>query len=425
MTRCATLLGTMRLLSLALENIGPFDDAELRFLDGAEDPVPVSFITGENGTGKSIVLDAIRGLFGPLFAKLERRIDRNGQSFVMQAHALDAGRSFEMRSTVFREDGNGFLPESGDEHVEIRNIPTGLSGSLRECPNWVVDYWRPGIASGSFDIGSLNRPNPRVSFRNSLQGSIHNAEVTQLICFFDYLRDSRSEDERRTGDLLYDAISKIIAVSVLDGRLDHVERSTLTPIIKQSGQLVPIANLSAGNAYLIQRLVSLLGKMYAVHALRQTPPEELCATPGLLLIDEAESHLHPRWQKRLVRDVLSVFPNLQIIATTHSPFILASTPGARVFVCRYDREAGACVIEQQYESFANKPIDEVVLSEAFDETQPFGPEITTLLDQRAAALQTGDEETRRRVERELQRLNPQYFGFLDVENRLRALGGGA
>lgn len=381
----------MRLLSLSLENIGPFDRADLRFLDAPKDAVPVAFITGENGTGKSIVLDAIRGLFGPLFAKLERRIDRQGTAFSIEANVLLERGPIRMRSTEFRDDGNGFLPESGDEHVAIRNIPTGVSGSSKACPSWIVDFWRPGIAYGAFDIKSLNRPKPKESFRNSLQGTIHNAEVTELICFFDYLRDSRSKDERRAGDLLYDAIARIIAASVLDGCLDHVERSTLMPIIRQSGQLVPISNISAGNAYLIQRLVGLLGKMYAVHVLRQTPPEELCSTPGLLLIDEAENHLHPRWQKRFVRDILSVFPNLQIIATTHSPFILASTPGAKVFVCRYEREAGACVVEQQHESFANKPIDEVVLSEAFDGTQPFGPGITALIEQRAAALRTGDE----------------------------------
>lgn len=413
----------MRLLSLALENIGPFDRAELRFLDEPEDAVPVAFITGENGTGKSIVLDAIRGLFGPLFAKLERRIDRQGSSFIIEADALVEGARFRMKSTAFHDDGNGFRPES-PEHAEIRDVPTRVSGALVDCPSWIVDFWRPGITAGEFDIQSINRPNPRSSFRNSLQGTLHNTEVTELICFFDYLRDSRSADERRAGDLLYETIAKIIAASVLDGGLDHVERATLTPIIRQSGQLVPISNLSAGNAYLIQRLVRLLGRMYAVHVLRQTPSEDLCNTPGLLLIDEAEIHLHPRWQKRFVRDILSVFPNLQIIATTHSPFILASTPGAKVFVCRYDREVGSCVIEQQHETYANKPIDEVVLSDAFDGTQPFGPEITALLEQRAAALEAGDEQTRRRVERELQQRNPQYFGFLDVEERLRVLGGG-
>lgn len=414
----------MRLLSLSLENIGPFDHAELRFLDEAEEAVPVAFVTGENGTGKSIVLDAIRGLFGFRWAKLERAITRAEHPFSMRATMLADGEQFEMSSD--RLGGSGHFSASGSaEHQSIWGAPSRFRDHPERIPTWVVDYWRPGIPSGSYDINGLAKPDAHSILQESLQGTLRNAEVTELICFFDYLRDSRSADERRMGDLLYEAIAKIIDASVLDGGLDHVERSTLTPIIKQSGQLVPISNLSAGNAYLIQRLIGLLGKMYAVHVLRQTPPDELCSTPGLLLIDEAESHLHPRWQKRFVHDVLSVFPNLQIIATTHSPFILASTPGARVFVCRYDSEAGACVVEQQHESFANKPIDEVVLSGAFDGTQPFGPQISELLEQRAAAVRDGDDEARRRIEHELQQLNPQYFGFLDVEERLRALGGGA
>jgi hypothetical protein len=383
----------------------------------------VAFVTGENGTGKSIVLDAIRGLFGLGYATLERDITREASGPLIDARTIIDGAGVTMRSSHFDTIERWFLPdEISSQHTAIQQI---FETSKFACPTWVVDYWRPGIPSGSYDIQSLTKSSPKSYLENALQGTIRNAAVTELICFFDYLRDSRSEDERRTGDLLYDAMARIIAASLLDGGLDHVERSTLTPMIKQSGQLVPIANLSAGNAYLIQRLIGLLGKMYAVHVLRQTPPEELCNTPGLLLIDEAESHLHPRWQKRFVQDILGVFPNLQIIATTHSPFILASTPGARVFVCRYDREASACVVEQQHETYANKPIDEVVLSEAFDGTQPFGPEISALLERRAAALEAGDEQTRRRVERELQQLNPQYFGFLDVEERLRVLGGGA
>lgn len=410
----------MRLLSLALENIGPFDRAELRFLDEPEDAVPVAFITGENGTGKSIVLDAIRGLFGPRYAALERVIIRKGVPFDMQASLMVDGRPGRLQSREFDARNGGWF-------VPIDDTASGGAGDDHPRQSaWVVDYWRPGNTSGPFEIRNLTTPDPqKLLLKGALQGTLRNADVTELVCFFDYLRDSRSPEEQRAGHFVYDVIARIIKASVLDGGLDHVERATLTPIVNQSGQLVPISNLSAGNAYLIQRLVSLLGKMYAVHVLRQTPLEELCNIPGLLLIDEAENHLHPRWQKRFVRDILSVFPNLQIIATTHSPFILASTPGARVFVCRYDRAAGSCVIEQQHESFANKPIDEVVLSEAFDGTQPFGPEITALLEQRAAALEAGDQQTRRRVERELQQRNPQYFGFFDVEERLRALGGGA
>jgi predicted ATP-binding protein involved in virulence len=47
-------------------------------------------------------------------------------------------------------------------------------------------------------------------------------------------------------------------------------------------------------------------------------------TPGVVLIDELDLHLHPNWQKNIVRSLKTAFPNVQFIATTHSPFIVQS-----------------------------------------------------------------------------------------------------
>lgn len=47
-------------------------------------------------------------------------------------------------------------------------------------------------------------------------------------------------------------------------------------------------------------------------------------TPGVVLIDELDLHLHPNWQKTVVRDLKQAFPRMQFIATTHSPFIVQS-----------------------------------------------------------------------------------------------------
>jgi predicted ATP-dependent endonuclease of OLD family len=50
---------------------------------------------------------------------------------------------------------------------------------------------------------------------------------------------------------------------------------------------------------------------------------------ALVLIDEVDAHMHPRWQQVLVRRLKQVFPNVQFIASTHSPLIvggLESTP---------------------------------------------------------------------------------------------------
>lgn len=47
-------------------------------------------------------------------------------------------------------------------------------------------------------------------------------------------------------------------------------------------------------------------------------------TPGIVLIDELDLHLHPNWQRRIVGDLKRCFPRVQFIAATHSPFIVQS-----------------------------------------------------------------------------------------------------
>jgi predicted ATP-binding protein involved in virulence len=50
----------------------------------------------------------------------------------------------------------------------------------------------------------------------------------------------------------------------------------------------------------------------------------------LLLLDEVDIHLHPAWQRRILPLVQRMFPNAQIIASTHSPFVVTSVDDARI-----------------------------------------------------------------------------------------------
>lgn len=47
-------------------------------------------------------------------------------------------------------------------------------------------------------------------------------------------------------------------------------------------------------------------------------------TPGVILIDELDLYLHPRWQRHLLEDLRAAFPQIQFIVSTHSPFIIQS-----------------------------------------------------------------------------------------------------
>lgn len=54
---------------------------------------------------------------------------------------------------------------------------------------------------------------------------------------------------------------------------------------------------------------------------------------GIVLIDEIDIHLHPKWQKRVPLILAENFPKLQFIVTTHSPIPLLGAPkGSRIYV---------------------------------------------------------------------------------------------
>ena len=52
--------------------------------------------------------------------------------------------------------------------------------------------------------------------------------------------------------------------------------------------------------------------------------ESIAMTSGIVLIDEIDMHLHPKWQWNIINALQKVFPNVQFIAATHSPILFAS-----------------------------------------------------------------------------------------------------
>ena len=82
-------------------------------------------------------------------------------------------------------------------------------------------------------------------------------------------------------------------------------------------------------------------------------------------------------------------------------------------------------VREETAAYQNKPVDEILSSPAFDETSPFGEEVSRLLQQRKDAIARHDDARRAAIERELFARNPTYFAYLDLDRRLGALQGAA
>jgi len=59
-------------------------------------------------------------------------------------------------------------------------------------------------------------------------------------------------------------------------------------------------------------------------------------TSGVVLLDEIDLHLHPKWQRQVVSNLKNIFPKIQFFASTHSPQVIGETPASQLIVLRQD-----------------------------------------------------------------------------------------
>jgi predicted ATPase len=114
------------------------------------------------------------------------------------------------------------------------------------------------------------------------------------------------------------------------GTSDLVEAERVVLQVGDEVLKLPAVWLSAGFQSTIAWIADLIGQV----ALEAGEVIDPAAMEGLVLIDEIDQHLHPRWQARLVTALKRIFPRIQFVATTHSPMILPGLAPGEVVMLR-------------------------------------------------------------------------------------------
>ena len=98
-------------------------------------------------------------------------------------------------------------------------------------------------------------------------------------------------------------------------------------LIKKGKETFDISQLSQGEKPLITLIGDFARRLAILNHRLSNPLEGY----GIVLIDEIDLHLHPRWQRSVVRNLRRAFPNCQFLLTTHSPFVVTDPEKVRVF----------------------------------------------------------------------------------------------
>jgi len=197
---------------------------------------------------------------------------------------------------------------------------------------------------------------------------------------------------RETRDLAYrhpqlENVRRAVAAMIPDTSNLRIDPATSQLITDQRIgdrlETFEVTNLAGG----LRAMLLLVADLAKLLVMREGAAGVSC--PSIVLIDEVDLHLHPKWQLNVVRNLMDAFPQTQFILTTHSEEIIASVPSD----CVVSLEAGPDgVVARSIPSVQGATFDRV-LTDAMDVPASRPPEVQAQLDQYWEYVDRGEGES--------------------------------
>ncbi len=330
----------MNVKSIALQNFRGFKDLELTLSDN------LTVLIGENGAGKSSLLDALAIMLSWAIARIRtdngsgQRIKdtdvRNGETgATLRCEVEHKGNRFEWTQSAARTGmKNGARSEWVGVSKFADEIRTDITATRGQCSIPVMVYYGVDRVVKSIDVDT---PQDRDVFQllktyeSSLAGS------TNFQSFFQWFRaseDVENESKKYSTrklpggedleisigrlDLHLKAVRSALAVLPMDLKDVHIRRRELAMVALKGDQPIRLDQLSDGE----KCYVAMVGDLARRLSLANPVLEDPLQGEGVVLIDEIELHLHPDWQRGILKNLRTTFPNVQFVVSTHSPQVL-------------------------------------------------------------------------------------------------------
>ena len=301
-------------------------------------------LLGENATGKSSVLQA-------LAISLMSEAQRQAISLVR--------RDFQTRES-----------HDWDTAIAINpGVTVDLAGGGSSRWEWVSDdrFVRGGVAPPQvWGYGAHRRVAESASELSSI-GSIFNADVALP----DPSKWLSTIDDHR-----FNAAARALRIVLDLQRDDEIFRDlTGRVMVKAHGRIAPLAQLSDGYRSLLAMIVDIMRSVMRTRS-------DLEYASGIVLIDEIEVHLHPRWKMRVVPALREAFPGLQFILTTHDPLCLRGMGKDEVKVI-YRDSTGEVRLVEDLPDVSRLRVDQLLTSDLFGLNSATDPEMDRVTEELA------------------------------------------
>ncbi len=422
----------MKIDSLKLINFRCFDESHIDLHPN------FNIFIGDNATGKTSILEALTAGIGAFFIGIEGISARNIQQDDIRLKFFEHGGiiNYEHQIPVTlrcrgSSDGRPFdwtltrrYPKGQTDRRSAKDL-TDYSEFLgkevrsgEEVVLPLIAYYGTGrLWRSKKDAGYSDQRGSRFEgYKNCLTAS------SDVRMFKGWWKEHEMISLQEKDTLQLKAVKKAVLSVIPDAENIRYDFNCKDLIISFSnGEICPFHSLSDGYRGMLAMVADI-----AVRAATLNPFFEdnaLAETPGIVLVDELDLHLHPKWQRRIVNDLRSVFPKIQFVTTTHAQQILVGAKAGEISRLRKDDETQTIHISP-HDIPPGLRADQVLTGEWFGLPSTLDPDTLELLEQHRILLrksELSDEEEGRRTEIENE-LRNRLGRYADTSLERMALG---
>ncbi len=428
----------MRLDTIRFKNFRCFEDRSFNF--GSR----FNLLIGDNGTGKTSVLNGIAGSLGSVFFGFPEPAVRTlldvdqarhitywnnhkanlepQYPVVITSRGVLNDKSVMWERTLNRVSGRTIRRYSG----KLKDIAKSLALRVQKNQSVILPllgYYGTGRVwnQKNWSVKTRGKGSRFLGYDNCLDPA---SDEKHLLEWFKTRELSGLQSKGKLPDL--EAVREAIRLCISDADEIYWDIAADQLAIRFKKKLRWFRQLSDGYRNMLGVVADLAERCVTLNP--ALGKDAIHKTPGVVLIDEIDLHLHPKWQRRVVGDLLRAFPLIQFIATSHSPFIIQSlSPNKEVCLINLDDPQAVDVKNKSIEDIA----DDIQGVENPSRSQRYH-EMMKAAEEYYRALET-NKKSQKEIEKLKDRLDelsnffsddPAYHAILNVEREAHSKANG-
>ncbi|GCL39537.1 SMC domain protein [Sphaerospermopsis reniformis] len=328
----------MRVKQLKMQSFRGIGDLTIDF----DEKEPTVFI-GINGVGKSSILDCLAILLSRFSSAIQHSTG-SGRSFTEEDIKNEKNETHNEIITNFESQKftwsltkvkKGRIKDTSSNLSEINKIVENIKYQLSSSEQYnlpVIIYYSTNraVLDIPLKIKKQHSFTQIDTYENALAGT-----GSEFRIFFEWFRkqedlenELRLENNPNYRDKQLEAVRQAISSLIPNFTKLRVRRSPLRMTLQKDSEELIVNQLSDGEKCLLAMVGDLARRLAIANPGLENPLDGY----GVVLIDEIELHLHPKWQRKIIPALTRTFPNCQFIVTTHSPQVIGEIKPQGIYI---------------------------------------------------------------------------------------------